>query len=289
MAAAVSPAYDVWTVAEGRLDLTFFELLLRSPQARARYRLKMRGTAGRRRVLDRDDFLRIEFPLPSREVQEAIAAEVAEYQRAVDGAEAILRSYRPRVSARPDWPAVRLGEVCTMGGTITADIDPALPYLGADSIEANTGRLLKVDTAGSQRVSGPVYEFSGERLLYSKIRPYLNKLTIVDMHGYCSSDMYPLVADRAKADLTYLAAYMLSDAFAQSIHGYYERASIPKLNRSQLFGTTVALPPLRVQRQIAAEVQAEGALVAATRELGERFERRIQDALARVWGEEEAP
>ena len=40
--------------------------------------------------------------------------------------------------------------------------------------------------------------FAGERLLYSKIRPYLNKLTVVDLNGYCSSDMYPLLPDRTK-------------------------------------------------------------------------------------------
>ena len=57
------------------------------------------------------------------------------------------------------------------------------------------------------------YEFSGERLLYSKIRPYLNKLTVVDCRGYCSSDMYPLIPDRSRVMVTYLATYMLSASF----------------------------------------------------------------------------
>ncbi len=49
--AAVSPAYTVWTVNTDMVDLAFFELHLRCEQARSRYRRKMRGTAGRRRVL----------------------------------------------------------------------------------------------------------------------------------------------------------------------------------------------------------------------------------------------
>lgn len=68
-----------------------------------------------------------------------------------------------------------------------------------------------------------MHEFAGERLLHSKIRPYLNMLTVVDLRGYCSSDMYPLEPDVSRVLITYLATYMLSDTFNESIRGYYER------------------------------------------------------------------
>ena len=43
------------------------------------------------------------------------------------------------------------------------------------------------------------------------------------------------------------------------------------------------------QQRIVAEIEAEQALVAANRTLITRFERKIQAALARVWGDEPAP
>ena len=43
---------------------------------------------------------------------------------------------------------------------------------------------------------------------------------------------------------------------------------------------------LATQQAIVAEIEAEQALVAANRELIARFEKKIQAALARVWGEE---
>ncbi len=49
----------------------------------------------------------------------------------------------------------------------------------------------------------------------------------------------------------------------------------------------VPLPPLATQQSIVAEIEAEQALVAANRELMERFEKKVQATLARVWGEEE--
>ena len=72
------------------------------------------------------------------------------------------------------------------------------------------------------------------------------------------------------------------------IRGYYERASIPKINRSQLFETEIPLPPLATQQEIVGEIEAEQKLVTANRELIERFEKKIQATLARVWGEEES-
>lgn len=227
------------------------------------------------------------IPLPPMEVQNEIVAEIVGYQKVIDGARAVLDNYRPHIPIHPDWPIVPLGEICSIGGSITTDVDLALPYFGADSIESNTAKLLKAETARSQGVNGPVYEFDGERLLYSKIRPYLNKLTVVDLKGYCSSDMYPLLPTKSKVQITYLATYMLSDSFNERIRGYYERASIPKINRSQLFETEIPLPPLTTQKIIVAEIEAEQALVTANRELIARFEMKIQGTLARVWGEDE--
>ena len=48
------------------------------------------------------------------------------------------------------------------------------------------------------------------------------------------------------------------------------------------------LPPLATQQDIVAEIEAEQALVNANRELIERFEKKIQAAIGRVWEEAEA-
>ncbi|MCX7027447.1 MAG: restriction endonuclease subunit S, partial [Spirochaetes bacterium] len=228
-----------------------------------------------------------QIPLPPLEVQKAIVSEIKGYQKVIDGARAVVDNYRPQISIEAEWPIVKLGQLCSVGGTITTDVDLTLPYIGADSIESDTGKLLKMESAKSQKVNGPVYAFNGERLLYSKIRPYLNKLSIVNLNGYCSSDMYPLLLDYSKVKIAFLAAFMLSETFNARIHGYYERASIPKINRSQLFQTEIPLPPLTTQRAIVAEIEAEQKLVDANRELIARFEKKIQAVLARVWGEME--
>ncbi len=244
---------------------------------------QMTGTGGLQRV-PRASVAGFQVPVPPMEFQQEIVVEIAGYQRVIDGARAVVENYRPRISVDPEWPLVELGELCSVGGSVTKDVNLTLPYFGADSIESNSGKLLKVETAESQRVSGPVYEFAGERLLYSKIRPYLNKLAVVDLKGYCSSDMYPLLLDQSKIDITYLANYMLSEEFNDGIRHYYERASIPKINRSQLFKAAIPVPPLETQRFIVADIQAEQDLINATRELIQRYESKVRAAIERVWG-----
>ena len=229
----------------------------------------------------------LQIPLPPLEVQREIVAEIEGYQRVIDGAQAVIDNYRPQIAVDAEWPVVPLREICSLGGTITKDIDLMLPYFGADSIESNTGKLLKIETAQDQGVAGPVYEFVGERLLYSKIRPYLNKLAVVDLQAYCSSDMYPLLLNPSQVQTTYLAAYMLSETFNKSIRGYYQRASIPKINRAQLFESKIPLPPLDTQQAIVTELEAEQTLVDANRELIERFEKKIRAVVKRVWGTDE--
>ena len=70
-------------------------------------------------------------------------AEIEGYQRVIDGARAVLDNYRPHIPIDPAWPQVPLGDICSLGGTITTDVNLTLPYIGADSIESNTGKLLK--------------------------------------------------------------------------------------------------------------------------------------------------
>ena len=57
-----------------------------------------------------------------------------------------------------------------------------------------------------------------------------------------------------------------------------------KRHFGKLKESRIAVPPLETQQAIVAEIEAEQALVEANRELIDRFEKKIQAAIARVWG-----
>ncbi len=57
-----------------------------------------------------------------------------------------------------------------------------------------------------------------------------------------------------------------------------------EISKSRFCKLEIPLPPLEIQQEIVTEIEAEEALVAANHELIERFEKKIQSAVERVWG-----
>jgi type I restriction enzyme M protein len=79
-------------------------------------------------------------------------------------------------------------------------------------------------------------------------------------------------------------------AYAQS-EGYWAQANSlmtgggqPQFNGNALGKVKVPVPPIDTQQAIVAEIEAEHALVNANRDLIARFEKKIEAAIARVWG-----
>ena len=58
------------------------------------------------------------------------------------------------------------------------------------------------------------------------------------------------------------------------------------INRRSLSGFEIPLPPLEVQREIVAEIEGYQKVIDGARAVIERFERKIQAGIGRVWGDE---
>ena len=70
----------------------------------------------------------------------------------------------------------------------------SLPHVSPEHIDAGSGRISwgEVRSAAEDGIISGKYEFSAGTVLYSKIRPYLNKVALPDRKGLCSADMYVL-------------------------------------------------------------------------------------------------
>ncbi len=143
-----------------------------------------------------------------------------------------------------------------------------LPHIAPDNIEKQTGRLLEFQTIAEDGVSSPKHRFFPGQILYSKIRPNLAKVVIVDFEGLCSADMYPI---DALVDAAFLWKYMLSGVFLSQSVKNDTRVAMPKINQEELNKILVPVPPLAEQRRIVAKVDQ---LMALCDELEARQERR---------------
>jgi type I restriction enzyme S subunit len=124
-------------------------------------------------------------------------------------------------------------------------------HLAPDNIEKGNGVLLPCRTVREDKVISSNHRFYPGQIVYSKIRPNLAKVVVVDFEGLCSADMYPI---DALINVFYLQLYMLSESFLVQAVKTDTRVAMPKINQSELNAIAVPIPPLAEQRRIVAKV-----------------------------------
>jgi type I restriction enzyme S subunit len=134
---------------------------------------------------------------------------------------------------------------------VNPDLYGDMPHIAPNHIEKNSGILLEYNTVSADSVKSSKHYFYAGQILYSKIRPNLNKLTTVDFEGLCSADMYPI---RAKIDTKYLCLYMRSSYFVHQAISDDNRVAMPKVNQERLNSISVPVPPLKEQHRIVTKV-----------------------------------
>ena len=129
------------------------------------------------------------------------------------------------------------------------------PHIGIDSIEKETGILSGYRTVKEDNVISGKYLFTPEHIIYSKIRPNLNKVAMPNFEGLCSADAYPILVKKNIATREYLTYVMRSDFFVSYILAFSRRANMPKVNKEQVERFDLPVPPLDLQNQFASFVQ----------------------------------
>ena len=129
------------------------------------------------------------------------------------------------------------------------------PHIGIDSIEKKTGVLSGYRTVKEDNVISGKYLFTPEHIIYSKIRPNLNKVAMPNFNGLCSADAYPILVKNNITTREYLTYVMRSDFYVSYILAFSRRANMPKVNKEQVEVFNLPLPPYELQKQFSSFVQ----------------------------------
>jgi type I restriction enzyme M protein len=239
---------------------------------------------------------RFQIPLPPLEIQQEIVAEIEGYQKVINGARAVLDHYRPHIPIRPEWPMVAVGEVCEVRGGKRLPMgeqfsnDPTShPYIRVTDL-----RDQSVDLGNLKFISDKVHREIA-RYTISSVDVYISIAGTIGLMGIIpealdganlTENAAKLVFDPKRIDKRYLAFVGNGELVQSQIRSLTHAVGVPKLALERIKTLTIPLPPLATQQAIAAEIEAEQALVAGNRALIARFEKKIAATLARVWGEE---
>ena len=154
------------------------------------------------------------------------------------------------------WSVVGFEEIATIDGNMTTDYEKYAdyPHIGIDSIEKETGLLKGYRTVAEDGVISGKYIFTPAHIIYSKIRPNLNKVALPEFDGLCSADAYPILPIEGKCNRVFLAYNMRSTFFLDYILQFCNRTNLPKVNRKEVAGFRTPLPPFELQNKFAAFV-----------------------------------
>ena len=239
---------------------------------------------------------RVQIPLPPLEVQKEIDAEIEGYQKVIDGARAVVENFMPHIAVDPAWPLAELGEVCEliMDGTHfspkNSDQGPRL-YITSKNVREN-----RIDLSNANYVSQadhrPIYARCPVKkgdVLYVKDGANTGLAAINTLEEEFSL-LSSVAVLRGKCDLLdnrFLCFFLNTADGRRRMLSLMSGVAIRRLTLTKINRARIPLPHLAKQQTIVAEIEAEQELVSANRELIDRFEKKIQATLARVWGDAE--
>ena len=237
------------------------------------------------------DIAKIKIPLPPIEIQREIVAEIDGYQKIIDAAQTIVKTYKPTIKINPEWG---MAKVSDLFDKVTESWVPNAKnaadfhyYVGLENIESHTGNMtLEANPHRSLPASNKTWFRSGD-ILYGRLRPNLNKVAHSSVGpSICSTDILVLRAKNPESTESRLYATLMRDEkFNSRVLAGIAGAQLPRVKTDYFFSLELPNIPIETQREIVAELEAEQKLIDANKKLIETFQQKIRTKIAEVWGE----
>jgi type I restriction enzyme M protein len=228
---------------------------------------QMTGTGGLQRV-PRSFVEDFEIPLPPLEMQKEIVAEIQGYQKVIDGARAVLDNYRPHIPIHPDWSNFNLGSIASLRTGTTPDTTRPDYYIG-------NVNFVKTSEIANNTICSAETHISDQAVRDYNLAEFPVGTVLMAMYGQgktrgqvaylnvsaCTTQNAAAITPHECLESRFLFYVLLSQYKNLRKHGI--DGHISHLNLTYLKEFKIPLPPLSIQQQIVAEIEAEQALVAA--------------------------
>jgi type I restriction enzyme S subunit len=123
-------------------------------------------------------------------------------------------------------------------------------YIGLESIEGHTGKLLTYKHALGSEIKSTKNVFHPGEILYGKLRPYLNKVHLAEADGICSTDIYVLRSKQRQMHPKFAANFLRSPAVLNVASNAMAGANLPRIRLDLLLAIPIPIPPLAEQERI---------------------------------------
>ena len=148
------------------------------------------------------------------------------------------------------FPMSTVAPIKAFKGEVEA-VDGKVWLLNLDMIEAHTGDVQEEVLVGIDDIGASTVAFNRDNILYSKLRPYLNKVVYPKKTGYATSELLPLRPDINLLNKVFFTALLRSDAFVHFIREQVAGAKMPRVSMDIFKKFDVICPPIELQNQFA--------------------------------------
>lgn len=250
--------------------------------------------------LSNNDIKRLKIPLPPVTTQKQIVDEIEGYQRVIDGAKQVVENWKPSIKIDPEWEIVELGDKKFIE---IIDGDRGNNYPKKEDFK-RTGYCLFLNTSNVRKGE---FDFSkcdfitkqkDEQLRKGKLNREDVILTTRGTLGntaYYSIDV-PFENIRINSGMvilrnnidkvlpSFLLLFLNSKIFEDQVANFMSGSAQPQLPIRVLNKIKLSLPSIPIQKQIVEEIESEKKTIDANRDLIKRFEKKIEEKIAEVWG-----
>ena len=210
------------------------------------------------------------IPVPPREEQERIVAEldclsgvIEKKREQLKQLDALAQSifyqmFGDPITNEKGWQVKKLKEVAPQQ-EYQGDVPSANGkywLLNLDMVSSNTGEIIEKCYFDYEEIGNSTIIFNTDNVLYSKLRPYLNKVVIPNDIGYGTSELVPLKPDKGLLNKVFFASLLRSSYFVKYISGKVAGAKMPRVAMGEFREFAVILPPLALQQEFADKIEA---------------------------------
>lgn len=155
------------------------------------------------------------------------------------------------------WVWCRLGEITTYGSSEKIDsqeIKPDTWVLDLEDIEKESSRILQFRTFSERPSLSTKSVFKKGWVLYSKLRPYLDKVVVVPKDGVCTTEILPLPV-YSNLTANYFLYTLKGKHFLSYVNSKVGGMKMPRLGTDDGKMALIPIAPVEEQKAIVEKVE----------------------------------
>ncbi len=219
------------------------------------------STGATQKAITNSGLKKIYLRIPNYNNQKEIAEILSNIEKIISFKERQLKEYDQLIKSRfvemfgdpikndKRWKTDKLNTVCPVNkykGQVESN-EGKVWLLNLDMIESNTGKIIKYVFENESDIANSTIKFNDNCVLYSKLRPYLNKVVVPLKSGYATSEIISMQTE--KISKYFLFNLLRMKSFVDFANGTAYGAKMPRASVDRIKNFDLILPPIDLQNK----------------------------------------